>query len=172
MLIPMRNAKKIGADVVDCLTNFNPHQGLEILILLSPCSLWSLAGKDQVEQYLLLSLWHLFGFCSTNVKSFSQLISVFVKSVLSRPIWEGSQYEGDETKRREALRLAMQLRANYIDVELEVSILSNKLRFLVQNVSIGKYHLILLFGSPEPPSLYCFADCSWIQRFHGWKETW
>jgi len=73
---------------------------------------------------------------------------------------EGSQYEGDETKRREALRLAMQLRANYIDVELEVSILSNKLRFQVQNVSIGKYHLILLFGSPEPPSLYCFADCS------------
>lgn len=83
-----------------------------------------------------------------------------MKSVLSRPIWEGSQYEGDETKRREALRLAMQLRANYIDVELEVSILSNKLRFLVQKVSIGKYHLRLLFGSPEPPSLYCFADFS------------
>lgn len=136
------------------------------------CSLWSLAGKDQVEQYFLLSLWHLFGFCSTNVKSFSQLISFFVKSVLSRPIWEGGQYEGDETKRREALRLAMQLRASYIDVELEVSILSNKLRFLVQKFSIGKYHLILLFGGPEPPSLYCFADCSWIQRVHGWKETW
>ncbi|KAH8507421.1 hypothetical protein H0E87_009818 [Populus deltoides] len=76
----MRNAKKIGADVVDCLTNFNPHQGLEILILQSP----------------LLTL------------------------VSCRPIWEGSQYEGDETKRREALRLAMQLRANYIDVELEI----------------------------------------------------
>lgn len=40
--------------------------------------------------------------------------------VTCRPIWEGSQYEGDETKRREALRLAMQLRANYIDVELEI----------------------------------------------------
>ncbi|KAG6775147.1 hypothetical protein POTOM_018578 [Populus tomentosa] len=30
------------------------------------------------------------------------------------------QYEGDETKRQEALRLAMQLRANSIDVELEI----------------------------------------------------
>ncbi|XP_011048881.1 PREDICTED: bifunctional 3-dehydroquinate dehydratase/shikimate dehydrogenase, chloroplastic-like isoform X2 [Populus euphratica] len=40
--------------------------------------------------------------------------------VTCRPIWEGSQYEDDETKRREALRLAMQLRANYIDFELEI----------------------------------------------------
>jgi 3-dehydroquinate dehydratase len=71
------------------------------------------------------------------------------------------QYEGDETKRREAFRLAMQLRANYIDVELEISILSNKLRFLAQKVSIGKYHLILLFENPEckepsqPKNLSC-----------------
>ena len=37
-----------------------------------------------------------------------------------RPIWEGGQYEGDENKRQDALRLAMELGANYIDVELEV----------------------------------------------------
>lgn len=38
-----------------------------------------------------------------------------------RPIWEGGQYEGDETKRQDALRLAMELGANYIDIELEVA---------------------------------------------------
>jgi 3-dehydroquinate dehydratase/shikimate dehydrogenase len=37
-----------------------------------------------------------------------------------RPVWEGGQYEGDENKRQDALRLAMELGANYIDVELEV----------------------------------------------------
>jgi len=37
-----------------------------------------------------------------------------------RPVWEGGQYEGDESKRQDALRLAMQLGAHYIDVELEV----------------------------------------------------
>jgi 3-dehydroquinate dehydratase len=37
-----------------------------------------------------------------------------------RPVWEGGQYEGDETKRQDALRLAMELGADYIDVELEV----------------------------------------------------
>ncbi|XP_002512299.3 bifunctional 3-dehydroquinate dehydratase/shikimate dehydrogenase, chloroplastic [Ricinus communis] len=41
--------------------------------------------------------------------------------VTYRPIWEGGQYEGDETKRQDALRLAMQLGANYVDVELEVA---------------------------------------------------
>ena len=39
-----------------------------------------------------------------------------------RPIWEGGQYEGDETKRQDALRLAMELGADYIDVELQVAI--------------------------------------------------
>ena len=37
-----------------------------------------------------------------------------------RPISEGGQYEGDENKRQDALRLAMELGANYIDVELKV----------------------------------------------------
>ncbi|KDP23584.1 hypothetical protein JCGZ_23417 [Jatropha curcas] len=41
--------------------------------------------------------------------------------VTYRPVWEGGQYEGDETKRQDALRLAMQLGANYVDVELEVA---------------------------------------------------
>ncbi|XP_042512950.1 bifunctional 3-dehydroquinate dehydratase/shikimate dehydrogenase, chloroplastic-like isoform X2 [Macadamia integrifolia] len=38
-----------------------------------------------------------------------------------RPKWEGGQYEGDETQRLDALRLAMELGADYIDVELQVA---------------------------------------------------
>ncbi|XVE62587.1 hypothetical protein DITRI_Ditri06bG0130400 [Diplodiscus trichospermus] len=41
--------------------------------------------------------------------------------VTFRPRWEGGQYDGDESKRQEALRLAMELGADYIDVELKVA---------------------------------------------------
>lgn len=39
-----------------------------------------------------------------------------------RPKWEGGQYEGDEYERLDVLRLAMELGADYIDVELQVLI--------------------------------------------------
>ena len=39
----------------------------------------------------------------------------------SRPKWEGGQYDGDEKKRLDALRLAMEFGADYIDVELHVA---------------------------------------------------
>ncbi|XVF28430.1 hypothetical protein REPUB_Repub15cG0028700 [Reevesia pubescens] len=38
-----------------------------------------------------------------------------------RPIWEGGQYDGDEKERLDVLRLAMELGADYIDVELKVA---------------------------------------------------
>ncbi|XVE82036.1 hypothetical protein DITRI_Ditri15bG0114500 [Diplodiscus trichospermus] len=38
-----------------------------------------------------------------------------------RPVWEGGQYGGDEKERLDALRLAMELGADYIDVELKVA---------------------------------------------------
>ncbi|KAL5701463.1 hypothetical protein ACHQM5_026794 [Ranunculus cassubicifolius] len=38
-----------------------------------------------------------------------------------RPTWEGGEYEGDESMRLNALRLAMELGADYIDVELQVA---------------------------------------------------
>lgn len=38
-----------------------------------------------------------------------------------RPFWEGGQYDGDENKRQDALRLAMHLGASYVDIELEVT---------------------------------------------------
>ncbi|XVF30845.1 hypothetical protein REPUB_Repub16aG0092800 [Reevesia pubescens] len=41
--------------------------------------------------------------------------------VTYRPRWEGGQYDGDDSKRQEALRLAMELGADYIDIELKVA---------------------------------------------------
>ncbi|CAM8919403.1 unnamed protein product [Rhodiola kirilowii] len=41
--------------------------------------------------------------------------------VTYRPKWEGGEYEGDDSSRFEALRLAMELGADYIDVELKVA---------------------------------------------------
>ncbi|PON47808.1 3-dehydroquinate dehydratase type I [Parasponia andersonii] len=38
-----------------------------------------------------------------------------------RPTWEGGQYDGDEKTRQDALRLAMEFGADYIDVELQVA---------------------------------------------------
>ncbi|XP_023007436.1 bifunctional 3-dehydroquinate dehydratase/shikimate dehydrogenase, chloroplastic-like isoform X2 [Cucurbita maxima] len=38
-----------------------------------------------------------------------------------RPKWEGGQYDGDENQRLEVLRLAMELGADYVDVELQVA---------------------------------------------------
>lgn len=39
-----------------------------------------------------------------------------------RPKWEGGQYDGDENKRQKALQLAMELGADFIDIELKVSL--------------------------------------------------
>ncbi|XP_022723002.1 bifunctional 3-dehydroquinate dehydratase/shikimate dehydrogenase, chloroplastic isoform X1 [Durio zibethinus] len=38
-----------------------------------------------------------------------------------RPVWEGGEYDGDEKERLDVLRLAMELGADYIDVELKVA---------------------------------------------------
>ncbi|WZY96241.1 hypothetical protein YC2023_068570 [Brassica napus] len=38
-----------------------------------------------------------------------------------RPKWEGGQHEGDENERLDVLRLAMELGADYVDVELQVA---------------------------------------------------
>ncbi|MED6182771.1 hypothetical protein PIB30_031877 [Stylosanthes scabra] len=38
-----------------------------------------------------------------------------------RPNWEGGMYQGDDNSRFEALRLAMDLGADYIDIELKVA---------------------------------------------------
>jgi 3-dehydroquinate dehydratase / shikimate dehydrogenase len=39
---------------------------------------------------------------------------------MCRPKWEGGEYEGDDERRLEALMLAMELGAEYVDIELKV----------------------------------------------------
>ena len=56
----------------------------------------------------------------------------------SRPIWEGGQYAGDEKSRLDALRLAMELGADHIDVELKVAFYLFSLHF-----SAGKFLLCI-----------------------------
>lgn len=41
--------------------------------------------------------------------------------VVVRPKWEGGEYEGDDRHRLNVLRLAVELGADYVDVELKVS---------------------------------------------------
>lgn len=41
--------------------------------------------------------------------------------VTYRPIWEGGEYDGDEVPRLDALRLAINLGADFVDVELQVA---------------------------------------------------
>ncbi|KAI4343243.1 hypothetical protein MLD38_027771 [Melastoma candidum] len=63
------------------------------------------------------------------LKNFSpkQDLEVLIKQsslptlITYRPKWEGGEYDGDEGKRQEALRLAVELGADYIDVELQVA---------------------------------------------------
>lgn len=47
-----------------------------------------------------------------------------------RPKWEGGMYDGDENKRLDALRVAMELGADYVDVELQVHLLSHYLLYM------------------------------------------
>lgn len=67
----------------------------------------------------------------------------------SRPKWEGGQYDGDENKRQEALRLAMELGSDFIDVELKVQLLTIcRIYFNVENVlsSYASEQVIELFN--------------------------
>lgn len=44
-----------------------------------------------------------------------------------RPKWEGGEYDGNESQRQDALRLAMELGADFIDIELKVGYFYSKL---------------------------------------------
>ncbi|KAJ6722068.1 SHIKIMATE DEHYDROGENASE [Salix viminalis] len=57
-----------------------------------------------------------------------------------RPMWEGGQYKGDEKPRLDALRLAMELGADYIDIELKVALEFNE---LLRGNKPGKCKLIV-----------------------------
>nr|BAI40147.1 dehydroquinate dehydratase/shikimate:NADP oxidoreductase [Diospyros kaki] len=63
------------------------------------------------------------------LKSFSpqQHLEVLIKQsplptiITYRPTWEGGQYDGDESRRQATLHQAMELGADYIDIELKVA---------------------------------------------------
>lgn len=55
-------------------------------------------------------------------KEFSSQPLADIMCTFSRPKWEGGQYDGDEQNRLDALRLAMDLGADYVDVELQVAL--------------------------------------------------
>ncbi|KAK8470702.1 hypothetical protein PHAVU_003G035000 [Phaseolus vulgaris] len=62
----------------------------------------------------------------SNIDPYQDLTALIQHRVLPllftyRPKWEGGMYDGDENKRLDALRLAMELGADYIDVELQVA---------------------------------------------------
>ncbi|XP_062083319.1 bifunctional 3-dehydroquinate dehydratase/shikimate dehydrogenase, chloroplastic-like [Humulus lupulus] len=64
--------------------------------------------------------------CLTNFNPFLDLETLFKQCPLPtivtyRPVWEGGQYDGDESKRQNSLRLAMEMGADYVDIELEVA---------------------------------------------------
>ncbi|KAB2597271.1 bifunctional 3-dehydroquinate dehydratase/shikimate dehydrogenase [Pyrus ussuriensis x Pyrus communis] len=74
-------------------------------------------GADLVE----IRLDHLKSFnCSEHLKILIKE-SPLPTLITYRPKWEGGQYDGDEKYRLDALRLAMELGADYIDVELQVA---------------------------------------------------
>ncbi|XP_020209569.2 bifunctional 3-dehydroquinate dehydratase/shikimate dehydrogenase, chloroplastic, partial [Cajanus cajan] len=59
---------------------------------------------------------------TSNIYVFNSLIYAFDdRNINFRPIWEGGEYEGDENKRQEALRLAIELGSEFVDVELKVA---------------------------------------------------
>jgi len=64
---------------------------------------------------------------------------------VGRPVWEGGQYEGDDTTRFETLRLAMELGVDYVDIELKVRLF-------------------------EQSNLLCFFNCldNWKLKLYKW----
>ncbi|KAK6254580.1 hypothetical protein SCA6_015885 [Theobroma cacao] len=102
MVVDMAKAKASSADLVeirlDTLNSFNPYEDLKVLIKECP-------------------LPTLFTY---RISSLPGLGSV-INCSFDLPVWEGGQYDGDEKERLDVLRLAMELGADYIDVELKVA---------------------------------------------------
>lgn len=120
MKIDVQKAKQNGADLVeirlDHLTTFNPSHDLHTLIqdrLLPVLITYRCVSADRScalsdNWFYVIWWWALMIFCFCFL----------------RPTWEGGKYDGDENKRLDALRLAMELGADYIDVELKVVLFS------------------------------------------------
>ncbi|XP_011627391.1 bifunctional 3-dehydroquinate dehydratase/shikimate dehydrogenase, chloroplastic isoform X2 [Amborella trichopoda] len=71
--------------------------------------------------------------------------------VTYRPKWEGGEYEGDDHTRLDVLRLAMEMGADYIDVELQVPIIGLVMRERgwISRILCPKFGGYLTFGTLE-----------------------
>ncbi|XP_043720623.1 bifunctional 3-dehydroquinate dehydratase/shikimate dehydrogenase, chloroplastic-like [Telopea speciosissima] len=94
-----------------------PIMGQSVDQMLSEISKAKAGGADLVE----VRLDYLNNFNPRQDLEILIKQSPLTTLITYRPKWEGGQYEGDETRRLDALRLAMELGANYIDVELQVA---------------------------------------------------
>ncbi|KAL2234365.1 UNVERIFIED_CONTAM: Bifunctional 3-dehydroquinate dehydratase/shikimate dehydrogenase, chloroplastic, partial [Sesamum indicum] len=102
MLSDMHQAKMEGADVVEirlgCISNFQPHRDLKLLLENKPLPVVVVYGYAPFSSF--------------------QYYERFLAAVAT---WEGGQYEGDEQERLQALLLAKDLGADYIELELKVA---------------------------------------------------
>ncbi|XP_068330081.1 bifunctional 3-dehydroquinate dehydratase/shikimate dehydrogenase, chloroplastic-like isoform X3 [Pyrus communis] len=102
-------------------------------------------GADLVE----VRLDHLKDFnCNEDLKILIKE-SPLPTLVTYRPKWEGGQYDGDEKYRLDALRLAMELGADFIDVELQVPTIGLVMgeKGLISRILCAKFGGFLTFGS-------------------------
>ncbi|KAG5056139.1 hypothetical protein JHK85_008649 [Glycine max] len=104
--------------------------------------------------------------CITNFHSHHDLKIILQNKplpvlIVNRPKWEGGLYEGDENKRLEALQLAVELSADFIDVELKVPLIAYSVgeRGLISQLLSPKFGGFFVYGSlagnpiPGLPSL-------------------
>ncbi|XP_021282921.1 bifunctional 3-dehydroquinate dehydratase/shikimate dehydrogenase, chloroplastic-like isoform X2 [Herrania umbratica] len=104
MVKDMHQAKAEGAQLVeirlDYIKNFQPHQDIQIILKNKPLPVIIVYRRLQLEKCLVFAHF---------------------RSQDCMPKWEGGQYEGDENSRLEALCLAREMGADYIDFELKVA---------------------------------------------------
>ncbi|KAF8676460.1 hypothetical protein HU200_047015 [Digitaria exilis] len=127
MLADAVAAAAAGCDLVeirlDFLQGFRPREHLPIL--LRGCQLPALVTYRFVRRpsplcippvaYVArIRLFHTF-------RRYFGISGALICLFVHRPSWEGGQYEGDDTTRFEALRLAMELGVDYVDIELKVA---------------------------------------------------
>ncbi|KAJ4837009.1 hypothetical protein Tsubulata_044429 [Turnera subulata] len=123
MAVNMTKAKTAGADLVeirlDSLKSFTPRADLKTLINRSPLpTLFTYRFAPPPLPSPARAL-HTSPISTPNLTPLSLPFFIFSLFCFTRPAWEGGQYDGDERTRLDALRLAIESGADYVDVELQ-----------------------------------------------------
>ncbi|RRT45252.1 hypothetical protein B296_00055250 [Ensete ventricosum] len=125
MTADMAAAKASGADLVelrvDHLSAFLPGRDLPLLLRDRPLPALVTYRSPRPLLSPLCSL-----LLTETPNSCQVVVLILISWVICRPKWEGGEYEGDDEQRLEALRLAMELGADYVDVELKVGFIIRK----------------------------------------------